>query len=74
VILLLTVADLIHLSVFIELTSFECKEFLHEFKDLDLPNEGRIMASFVLLEWRTDNWKLVNFGGALSTATERTDG
>jgi len=37
---------------------FESKEFLHEFKDLDLPNEVWIVAPFVLLQGRTDNQSL----------------
>jgi|SRR6266498_718334 len=40
--------------------------FLYEFKDLDLPNAVRVVASFVLLQWRTDNQSLAediwNFG------------
>jgi hypothetical protein len=48
-ILLLPLANWIHLSS----PSFECKEFLYEFKDLDLPNEIRIMASFVLVQFST---------------------
>jgi len=43
----------------------------HEFKDLDLPNEVRIVASFVLLQFSAIgsgepiNQELVNFGGDL---------
>jgi hypothetical protein len=33
----------------------KCKGFLYEFKDLDLRNGVRLMASFVLVQWRTDN-------------------
>jgi hypothetical protein len=51
---------LIHLSGFIAAPTFECKEFLHEFNCLDFPNIIPVMASFVLLEWRTDNQKPVN--------------
>ena len=51
------------------------REFLYEFKDLDLPNEVRVVASFVLVQWRTDKPETrVNLGGDLITATERADG
>jgi hypothetical protein len=52
---------------------------LYEFEDLDLPNEVGIVASFVLVPFSAIgsgepiNQELVNFGGDLSTATERAD-
>jgi hypothetical protein len=31
--------------------SVECKDFLYEFKALDLPNRSQVVASFVLLQF-----------------------